>query len=168
MFKLTWIEFFLRTIPEMFILIWGIHVISTKFFDIPQYILSSILISILTFFVRWLPIYFGIHIVINIILITSIMIIIGIPIIKAMYSTLLMIFILSLSEFLNIIILSLLNIDTNFEFLQPVTKCVLEAPSLVITSIFIIIMHYLLKTKDPLIIFNSSKKKKLKKKELYF
>ena len=30
MLKLTWIEFFLRTIPEIFILIWGIHVISRK------------------------------------------------------------------------------------------------------------------------------------------
>ena len=41
--------------------------------------------------------------IINIILIISIMVIIGIPLIKAIYSTLLMFFILSLSEFLNMI-----------------------------------------------------------------
>ncbi|AWI04567.1 hypothetical protein [Clostridium drakei] len=148
MLKLTWIEFFLRIIPEMFILIWGIHVISRKSFDIPQYILSSILVAILSFFVRWLPIYLGVHMIINITLIISAMVIISIPIMKAIYSTLLMIFILSLSEFLNILILNLLKIDTSLQLLGPVKKCVLEIPSLIITSVFIIIIHYLLKTKE--------------------
>ena len=36
MLKLTWIEFFLRALPEMFILIWGIHIVSRKAFDIPS------------------------------------------------------------------------------------------------------------------------------------
>ncbi|NMM64452.1 hypothetical protein HBE96_17690 [Clostridium sp. P21] len=148
MLKLTWIEFFLRIIPEIFILIWGVYVISRKSFDIPQYVLSSIIISILIFFIRWLPIYLGVHMMINIIITISIMFIIGIPLIKSIYSTLLMFFILSLSEFLNMLILNLLNVDTNLQLLEPVKKCVLEIPSLAITSIFIIIIHYLLKTKE--------------------
>ncbi|WPC43885.1 hypothetical protein [Clostridium sp. JS66] len=148
MLKLTWIEFFFRTIPEMFILIWGIHVISRKSFNIPQYVLSSIVVAILSFFVRWLPIYFGVHMILNIIITISIMFIIGIPLIKSVYSTLLMCFILSLSEFLNMLILNLLKINTTIQLLDPVKKCVLEIPSLAITSIFIIIIHYLLKTKE--------------------
>ncbi|AWI04569.1 hypothetical protein [Clostridium drakei] len=155
MLKLTWIEFFLRTIPEIFILIWGIHVISRKSFNIPKYVLSSIIISILTFFVRWLPIYFGVHMILNIILTISIMIIIGIPLIKAIYSTLIMFFVLCLSECLNLIILNLLNIDTNLQLLEPVEKCVLALPSLIITSVFIIIMHHLFSKKDQLVIVNS-------------
>ncbi|AKA69303.1 hypothetical protein [Clostridium scatologenes] len=148
MLKLTWIEFFFRTVPEMFILIWGIHVISRKPFNIPQYVLSSIIMSILIFFIRWLPIYFGVHMVLNIIFTIIIMFIIGIPLIKSIYSTLLMFFILSLSEFLNMLILNLLKIDISLQLLQPVKKCVLEIPSLAIISIFIVIIHYLLKTKE--------------------
>jgi hypothetical protein len=148
MLRLTWVEFFLRSIPEMFILIWGIHVISRKSINILKYILLSILAAIITFFVRWLPIYFGVHIIINIILTISIMVIIKIPLIKAIYSTFLIYFILSLGEFLNMIILSLLNINTSIEFLNPFIKCIYCLPSLIFLSLFIIIINYLLKMKE--------------------
>ncbi len=146
MLRLTWIEFFLRIIPETFILIYGIHIISKKSFDIPEYILSSILLAILIFFVRWLPIYFGVHTIISIILTISIMVIIKIPLIKAIYSTFLMYFILSLSEFLNMIILSFLTININI--LSPAIKCVYGAPSLIFILLFIIMINNLLKMKE--------------------
>lgn len=148
MLKLTWIEFFLRALPEMFILIWGIHIVSRKAFDIPKYIISSIVLSILGFFLRWLPIYFGVHMIINIIFIISIMVIIKIPLIKSIYGTLLMFFILSLSEFLNMIILNLLNINISMDSLSPVSKCVWGIPSLIFLSLFIINMNYILKIKE--------------------
>lgn len=137
MLKLTWIEFFLRTIPEIFIMVWGIYVISRKSIDMPKYIFSSIILSISIFFVRWLPIYFGVHIMINMILIISIMAIMEIPIIKAIYSTLLMFFTLSLSEFLNILMLNLLNVNINIEFSNPYKKGLYILPSLVILLLFI-------------------------------
>lgn len=37
---------FFRTIPEMFILIWVIHIISRKSLDVPKYIISSLCISV--------------------------------------------------------------------------------------------------------------------------
>jgi len=148
MLRLTWIEFFLRTIPEMFILIWGIHVISRKSIDIQKYILSSILLATMIFFVRWLPIYFGVHMIINIILIISIMAIIGIQLIKAIYGTLLMFFVLSLSEFLNMIILQLLNINTSIESINLVIKDLYFSPSLIFLSVFIIVINYILKAEE--------------------
>ncbi len=150
MLKLTWIEFFLRTLPEIFIMIWGIHIISRRSIDMIKYVFSSIIVSILTFFVRWLPIYFGVHIMINIILIISIMAIIEIPIIKAMYSTLLIFLMLSLSEFLNTLIFKLLNININIQFLTPYKKCLYCLPSLIFLLLFIIIINYLLKMKKEL------------------
>lgn len=148
MLRLTWIEFFLRSIPEIFILIWGIHVVSKKSINVPKYIISSIVLSILTFFVRWLPIYFGVHIVINQILIISIMVIIGIPIIKSIYSTLLMFSILTLGEFIDMILLNFLNINASIEFMNPLKKCLYCLPSLIFLLLFIIIMNYLLKMKE--------------------
>lgn len=148
MLKLTWIEFFFRTMPEIFILILGIHVISKKSINIPKYIISSALLSLMTFFVRWFPIYFGVHMIINMILIISIMVVINIPIIKSIYSTLLVYFFLSLGEFLNMIILDLLNINTSIEFSNPFIKCLAGTPSLIILLLSIIIINYLLKMKE--------------------
>lgn len=148
MLKITWIEFFLRSIPEMFIMIWGMHVITRKIIDIPKYIFSSILLSILVFFVRWLPIYFGIHTIINIVLIASIAVMIDIPLLKAIYSSLLMIFIFSLSEFINIIVLKLMNMNENIYALTPIMKCIYGIPSLIFISLFIIMINYFLKMKE--------------------
>lgn len=148
MLRLTWIEFFLRTMPETLIMIWGIHIISKKSINIPSYIVSSILISIIVFFIRYLPIFFGVHMILNIILTISIMAIIKIPILKSVYSTLLVYFLLSLSECLNMISLDLFNIDTNAEFIDPFIKCLYGIPSLIIFLLLIIIFKYLLKKKE--------------------
>lgn len=148
MLRITWIEFFLRDIPETFTLIWGIHVLSKKSINMIKYIISSIILSIAIFFVRWLPIYFGVHIAINQILIISIMVIIDIPIIKSIYSTLLMFSILALGEFFNMILLNFLNINTSIEFMNPLKKCLYWLPSLIFLLLFIIMMDYLLKMKE--------------------
>jgi len=148
MLKLVWIEFFFRTVPETLLLIFGIHVITKKSIDIPKYILSSALLSLLIFFVRRLPIYFGVHMIINIILTIIIMTSIKIPIIKSIYSTLLVYFLLSLGEFFNMIILDLLNIDTSIEFSNPFIKCLAGIPSLIILLLSILILKYLLRMKE--------------------
>ena len=148
MLKTNWIEFFLRNIPETFIVVWGIHVISRKSLDISKYILSSIIIAIVAFFVRWLPIYFGVHTFINIIITISIMVIVGIPVIKSIYSTFIIFFMLFVSELLNMIIFSLLNINTSIEFLNPSMKCLYCLPSLILLLLFIKTVNYLLKIKE--------------------
>lgn len=106
------------------------------------------ILSIFIFFVRLLPIYFGVHMIINIILTISIMAITGIPIIKSIYSTLFVYSILSLGEFLNMILLNLLNINTSSEFSNPFMKCLLGIPSLIILLVFIIIFNYVSKRRE--------------------
>lgn len=75
------------------------------------------------------------------------MIIAGIPIITSIYSTLIMSLILSLSEFLNIFVLNFFNIDTSIDIvnINPIKKCLLGIPSLIILFLVIIILHYILK-----------------------
>lgn len=148
MLKIQWIEIFLRCIPEMLLMIFGIHVVARKSINMKIYILSSIIMGLVTFFVRMLPIYFGIHTFITVILTICAMSIIGIPIINAIYGTLLMVLILSLSEFLNMAILNLLNI--NIEVLNPIIKSVFGIPSLIITYLFIIIIRYFIKRREGL------------------
>lgn len=148
MLKLNWIEFFIRAIPETLILIYGIHVISKKCLDIYNYIISSIVISALVFLVRLLPIDFGVHLVISIIIDIAVMFVIGIPLIKAIRSTFLMCFILSLCETLNMIILSRLSIDIDVISSKPLTKCLYGTPSLIFLLLVIILIKHVLKIKE--------------------
>ncbi|EHI98139.1 hypothetical protein CDLVIII_1446 [Clostridium sp. DL-VIII] len=148
MLQLTYTEFFLRTIPELFVLIWGIHIISGKSINTTKYIVSSVMLSLATFFVRWLPIYFGVHMIINMILIISIMVIIRIPLIKAIFSTLIMFFFLCLGEFINMVTLDFLKIDTVIEFANPLKKTIYCFPSLIFLLLSIFIIKYFLKMKE--------------------
>jgi hypothetical protein len=150
MLKLQWIEIFLRCIPEMLLMIFGIHVVARKSINMKIYILSSIIIGVVTFLVRILPIYFGVHTFITVILIICAMSIIGIPIIHAIYSTLFMVLILSLSEVLNMAILNLFNINTSIQFSNPIIKSMFGIPSLIITYLFIMIIRYFIKRRERL------------------
>ena len=148
MLRLTWIEFFLRVIPEVLIVVWGINVVARKHLNISKYMFTSIVLALLVFFVRWLPISFGVHMIINMFLTISIMVIIGVTLIKALYSTFLIYFMLTLSEFLNMIILELLNIDTSIEGINPIIKVMYFSPSLIFLSVFITVINYVLKAKE--------------------
>ncbi|WP_368490029.1 hypothetical protein [Clostridium sp. BJN0013] len=152
MLKLHWIEIFLRLIPEMFLVIWGIATLAKKSFSVKKYIFLSIITGLAVFSVRNLPIYFGVHTIIIIILTIIIMVIAGIPIIASIYGTLIMSLILSSSEFLSIFILNFFNINTNINInnINPLKKCLLGIPSLVILFLVIIILHYILKRREKL------------------
>jgi len=147
MLQLNWIEIFLRNIPEMLLIVWGIHILARKSINMKVYLISSIIMALVNFFVRMLPIYFGVHTLIIVILTICIIAISGIPTGKAIYGTLLMFLILSLSEFINVAILNLLNININSEFTNPIIKSVLGIPSLIIMSLFVLTIRYYIKGK---------------------
>lgn len=150
MLKLHWIELFLRSIPEMFLVILGITTIAKKSFSIKKYIFLSIIMGSIAFFIRNLPIYFGVHTIIILIFTVIIMVIAGIPIIASIYGTLFIYLILSLSEFLNIFILNLFTINTTIDIINtnPIKKCLLGTPSLIISFLVIIILRYMLKRRE--------------------
>ena len=148
MFRFTCVDFFLRLIPESFILIWGIHIFSKKTIDMFKYILSSLMLAVSYFIIRCLPIYFGVHTDICIMLtIIIVMFILDIPLIKNVIGTLLLYFMLSLSDTMNMLLLSGLNIDTDISVLQPITRFIYGIPSLIIFIISIITLKFVLKNK---------------------
>lgn len=142
MLGINWIELFLRGIPEMFLVIWGIHIIARKNFNLKKSIILSIIMSIIIFFLRELPIYFGVHTMLTIILTICIMVIIGIPVTVSIYGTLFVFLILSLSEFLNMALLDLFKINLNFT--NSIKKSLLGIPSLIIMFLIFILMKYIL------------------------
>lgn len=138
----NWIEFILRGIPEMFLMIWGIYITARKSINLKGYIISVAVISLLSFLVKILPIYFGVHTMLIIILTICVVVTTGIPIITSIYGTLLMFLLLSLSEFLNMVLLDLFKININS--MAPIKKSLLGIPSLIILFLLILIMRYLL------------------------
>lgn len=101
---------------------------------------------------RNLPIYFGVHTIIILIFTIIIMVIAGIPIIISVYSTLIISLMLSLSEFISIFILNLFNINTNINIgdINPIKKCILGIPSLVILFLIVIILNYVVTRSEKL------------------
>lgn len=152
MLKLQWIELFLRSIPEMFLVVYGITILARKSFSIKKYVFLSIIMGSIAFFMRNLPIYFGVHTIIILIFTIIIMVIAGIPIIISVYSTLIISLMLSLSEFISIFILNLFNINTNINIgdINPIKKCILGIPSLVILFLIVIILNYVVTRSEKL------------------
>ncbi|MGY0373147.1 hypothetical protein [Clostridium sp. JNZ J1-5] len=145
MLKLTLIEFFLRLIPEMMIFMWGIYVISRQEIKAKNYIFSSITLALTTFFVRELPIHYGVHTIVNNVLTVCILIVIGIPILKSIYSTIIMTLILWGSEIANLFILNILGINIKSELTNFTMKCILGFPSLIFMSLSIFLLKLFFK-----------------------
>nr|WP_312292105.1 hypothetical protein [Clostridium chromiireducens] len=68
MLQLTVLEFTIRTIPEALVYIFAAYVFSNKKLDVNKYLISSFLLAIGTFLVRMLPINYGVHTILAIII----------------------------------------------------------------------------------------------------
>ena len=148
MLKLEWIEIFLRCIPETLITIWGVHIIAKEHLQIKKYLISSILLGVCMYLIRLLPIYFGVHTILSIVFLVSAMYFIGIPVIKAIYGFLIMLTILSLSEYFNLLILQYFGVDTSFSNVDALHKSILVSPSLILFALFTWIIYYFFKMKE--------------------
>lgn len=136
---------FLRCIVEVFIVNFMIYTLSKRSINNTNYYIVSILLSVLTYVVRLLPIYYGVHIVINIITFISIMTILGIPLIKSIKNKLITFTILEFSEILNLIILIIL--DNKFWTDNEIyIKGSLGIPSLIFLFLSAVILKYRIKS----------------------
>ena len=136
---------FLRCIVEVFIVNFMIDTLSKRSINNTNYYIVSILLSVLTYVVRLLPIYYGVHIVINLITFISIMTILGIPLIKSIKNTLITFTILEFSEILNLIILIILD-NKFWEDNEIYIKGSLGIPSLIFLFLSAVILKYRIKS----------------------
>ncbi len=136
---------FLRCIVEVFIVNFMIYTLSKRSINNTNYYIVSILLSLLTYVVRLLPIYYGVHIVINLITFISIMTILGIPLIKSIKNTLITFTILEFSEILNLIILIILD-NKFWEDNEIYIKGSLGIPSLIFLFLSAVILKCRIKS----------------------
>lgn len=150
MVGLSWIDFFLRFIPEALIIILAGYAISKKDIDIKLWFISSIILSLLNLLFRSLPINTVLPMVLSSISAIIILNFINkIKTVKSILSTIICFVILILSEGINMILLEkVFGLNTKKIFLSSniLMKNLYGLPSLVIFAL-VVIVYYLLFTK---------------------
>ena len=148
MLRLEPIEFFLRTLPESFLIILAIYSFSKIRIDRKRYIISSTICSVAIFLVRMLPISYGVHTILGM----GIAMVLGISInkidvVKVIKGILIMVIIQFILEGVNVFIIqNVLKGDINIIFSDPVQKALYGLPSIGILAI-ITVGYYIINYK---------------------
>lgn len=150
MLKLHPIEFFLRTIPEGFLFVFVVYVFSKTAIDKKKYIISSVLFAIIIFMVRLLPINYGVHTILSLILLLMLTTKYNkIDVMKSISSVLILVLIQFLAEAINILIINLIpNINTDILLEDPVYKTLLGLPSLITIGLIVYLFYVVGKKKE--------------------
>jgi hypothetical protein len=149
MIKEALITLILSGIPETFLCVLGIYLLSGMKIPKKTYYCSSILLALLIFFIRKLPINYGVHTILNIIsLILLSIYIIKIPVIKAISYTFIVYVLLSLSEVINVVMLiNMFNVDINSVLSDPISKSLFGLPYLFLFGSSILLIRIIKKNK---------------------
>ena len=141
--KISLLEFILRTIPESFLIILAVHLLSYKKVQAKGYINASIFLAISIYLVRMLPINYGIHTIINtVICVLAIISINKIDVIKAISSVLKITIIISICEWINVVILDkVMKLDAQVIFNEPLKRVVYSMPSMMMFGIVIVLFY---------------------------
>ena len=144
MLRLNIIEFFLRAIPEALLFIFASHSFSKVVIVKKKFIISSFILAISIFLIRMLPINFGVHTILSMMIFAIISVTISkINTVKAISAVVVIIIIECICEVINItVIQKILKIDIEYAFAKPVLKSVLGLPSLVMFGV-IASLYYL-------------------------
>ncbi|WML36698.1 hypothetical protein [Clostridium sp. OS1-26] len=140
-------EIFFRVIPESFLLILLVYLICNKNIRNKAYFISGIILAVSTYLVRALPIQFGIHTIIIIMIFIVINNSINkIPVKKSIASSMVAMITLSICESANFFILSFAKVNMEKIYSNAMLKTIYFTPSLIFFAI-IAYMLYLLKNK---------------------
>lgn len=134
MLKVSIFEFFFRAIPEVLLLIFSIYIFSFKNINVKRLLFSGIVLSIISWLIRLLPILPGVHTLILIpIFVLFANVVNEITLIKSVSSTVLSIITLSICEIINVYILTyVFHINTEVVFENDVLKTFYGIISLVL------------------------------------
>lgn len=142
MLELKPIEFILRGLPEGFLVVFAIYVFSKNEIDKKKYLITSIIFSLITYMVRMLPINYGVHMVLSVLILLFIVVSYNkIDVVSSIKSIIFIYLIQFVSEAINVLILNFMNIDLEIQFKNPIYKSIIGIPSLIITAIIILIFY---------------------------
>lgn len=144
MLKLTLMEFFVRGLPEAFLFMFGVYAFSKGLINIKKYIISSVLYGFMAYMVRFLPIHYGVHTILNVFIIITLAVNINnIDLIASIRSAITVIILQFICEGINVLIIQyIFDVDINYVFNDPVLKTLYGIPSIIVFAI-VAIAYYI-------------------------
>ncbi|EHK2440698.1 hypothetical protein KCL46_000716 [Clostridium perfringens] len=148
MLKVTFLELLVRGIPEAFLMVLAAYCFANKKVNRKNYVVSSLIIALVVYLVRFLPISYGVHTILNVfVLIFLIFNINKIDLIASIRASILILMILFVCEGLNIwFVQYVLNKNLSDLFKNSLDKVIFGTPSTVIFGT-IVILYYLIASK---------------------
>lgn len=149
MLRLTPLELVARLIPEVLLFILATYTFSNTKINLKKYVLSSAALGICVFLIRMLPINYGVHTILNLMMLTIITVSINkIDVIRGIRSSIVTSIILFICEGLNMVMLNVRFGDSVEQVISnPTSKTIYGIPSLVCFSIIVITYYCYLNKK---------------------
>ncbi|MBU5456091.1 hypothetical protein [Caproiciproducens sp. MSJ-32] len=143
MFKVHFIEMFIRAIPEQTLLVIGSYILSRTKLNVKKALLSGIIMGVSLYIFRLLPVQFGFHTLFGILLLAFLNYKVNkINLIKSIEVSYLNYILLFVSEVILALVLQFIfKVDLVKIFEDPIIKTLLGIPSLIIFMVFVYIIH---------------------------
>lgn len=144
MLSLSFLEIVCRVLPESLIILFGMYTFSRTEFNMKNYVNSSIVLVICIYIIRKLPINFGVHTILNILILVVISHILNnIDVISSVKIAIKLSILQFFSEGLNILFIkNILNKNIVYIFNDSYMKVMYGLPSLVIFIALISLIRY--------------------------
>ena len=144
MLKLSLIEVLLRGIPEGFLIIFAVYAFSKTVINIKRYIITSIISIISIYLIRLLPIQYGVHTILNTMLILLLAVSVNkIDIIKSIQASLMTLLLEFVCEGINMLIIKyIFKVDILYVLSEPSLKVIYSIPSLLIFAAIVCTYYF--------------------------
>jgi hypothetical protein len=145
--KLSWMELLIKGIPEGFLDVLAVYVLTRTKIDIKKYITMSLIFIVLIYLVRLLPISNGVNTILALLILVALFVFIPkVEPAKIIISTVVVAILLIISETINgAILFSIFGEETTRSFFEnPLSRSISGTPSTVIFALFILISHLIL------------------------
>lgn len=148
MLKVTFLELLVRGLPEAFIMILATYTLANKKVEKKEYLTSSLIMALVMYLVRMLPINYGVHTILNIFVLIFLTFNVNkIDLIVSIKSSILILMILFICEGLNVgLIQFVLHKDLKVIFSDPISKMISGIPSTIV-FFAIVIIYYIISLK---------------------
>jgi hypothetical protein len=146
MLQITLFEMIIRTIPEGLLFILASYIFSSQPMDKKRYCVSGVLIGICTYLIRMLPISFGVHTIILLVIYVLIgSLICKINVIKCITAGLVSVIIMFTAELVNVFLIqSVFKVPLEKVVENPYIKQLYFMPSLLIFALVILVLYKML------------------------
>ena len=150
------IELLIKGIPESFLFVLAVYILTRIKFDFKKYIFLSFIITVTTYVTRWLPVNLGTHTMLSLLILILFFLLVNKVnlqnIIKSIISVVILAIILVISEVLNLLLFNAIfgqaEAEQLFNSSSAIIKSISMLPSTIFFAFILLILHFILKIYD--------------------